>query len=190
MEERRKYILSHIFVGVQKNSQERIVKADSGYEEIEKYLYIRVKTGENCGWFRKVKPVELELLGITLENAWKQAELNTFSEITIKSAKQLIEEEMGLPTEEIPVYLATNDIWMYGAAAMLDRKRLAEFDREHGNSNHQLVIIPGSVHEIMIIPYDKSVCLEEIQESIREMNKKSVRAGEVLGDSPYILTIK
>ena len=69
---------------MQKTSTENIVRSDTDFEGIEKYLY--VKMNENASF--KLTYGLLETLKISQEEAWKAAEIITFAKTEIVSISE------------------------------------------------------------------------------------------------------
>lgn len=184
------FILSHIMMGVQKSSTQDLLKKASVFEGIEIFLYVRID--ENCTM--KLDENHIKYLQISLDEAWENAEKNTFKELEIKDMRTLINEMMGIDTDASQtcendnpeMLVVSNKYRRYGAAAMLDGKTLKACAEILGV--HNLYIIPSSIHEIIVISADK-IDKDEVDEMVNTVNEQEVPEEEVLSDRAYLVHI-
>lgn len=80
-----------------------------------------------------------------------------------------------------PLYAATNDKYLYGAAVILYDKLLKSFADE---IKDDLVILPSSVHECMLVPLS-CANLAQLKEMVVSMNRK-MDEEDVLSDNIYL----
>lgn len=71
------YILSHIYVGVQRESTQELVKKETYLKGIEAYLYIADEHRKFGKYTIKVTATQLQESGIALDKAWSTAWSNT-----------------------------------------------------------------------------------------------------------------
>lgn len=92
-----------------------------------------------------------------------------------------------LPFPEDPmqpkVKVVTNASGLYGANILLDPSRLAQILNARFDKSY--VIIPSSIHEILVIEDDMH--LSHFAEIISEVNETQVSEREQLADDPFIL---
>lgn len=69
----------------------------------------------------------------------------------------------------------------YGAACILYPGVLEKISGKGG----KLYIIPSSIHETIILPYDEVYSVEELKKMIHEVNSLNLPPEEVLSDSLY-----
>lgn len=91
----RDYVLSNIYLAMQRAGTEAITKRDSGFEGIESYLYIRLDTGNGETGTAKVSSIILERAGVTEDEAWDAAYKNMCQETVIRPLSEIIAEMMG-----------------------------------------------------------------------------------------------
>ena len=184
------FILNHLFIGLQKESTEEIIKKPcEDFEGIESYLFIKKRMSEDTNYFVRVTKKLIDRVGIAEDEAWEQAERNTFSETTIiNMAKMLAEmecvEEM---QEEIPLFVLSNKSKIRGASGILNKKMLKEFGEKH--HVNKIVVIPSSIHEMILQPYQLGTDIEEMSAMVKEINTLMVDPEERLIDRAYIVTI-
>ena len=49
-----------------------------------------------------------------------------------------------------------------------------------------LYILPSSIHEVILIPFNEDFSVEELKEMVKEINTTKVPDNEILSDSVYI----
>ena len=183
----REFVLSHVMIGLQKESKQDLLRSECGYEGIEKYLYVRGDTGYTV----KLNPDFLEKTGIEPEEAWEHAESNTFTETKICTLGQILSDlSSGSFDEEeapAPMYVVTNQSGLFGASAVLDRKAIEDFFRKSGITS--FIVLPSSVHEMLLVPEQLSPGMEELNEMVRSINETQVRPEERLTDRAYAMHI-
>lgn len=185
----RDFVLSHIRIGLQKQSSEDLIKGASELEGIESYLYIGGNTGED-DYSIKVSASYLEKSSVSESEAWEHAKINTFADTKIESLAKVMSEIMGVPYDEsmealMPMYVITNSKKLKGASAICDRKHLAEFTEEH--HAEKLLVLPSSVHEMIIIPYTDDMDIEMFSDMVSQVNASEVAPEERLTDRAYVL---
>ena len=86
---------------------------------------------------------------------------------------------------QFPMYVLTNTYRSYGASCMLYDGLLDKFT---AHVQADIYVVPSSVHELILIPVDKDITREELDEMIRTINKTELSREEVLSDCSYIYT--
>lgn len=74
-----------------------------------------------------------------------------------------------------------------GAAAILNRKALEKFGKERGIE--KLVVLPSSVHEMILLPYEEEMDMWEMSEMVKQVNFSEVEPTERLTDRAYLVTL-
>lgn len=90
-----------------------------------------------------------------------------------------IEHDNG--NRDLPVYVLTNRKGIYGAGCILYEGILKRIS-ERLQSN--LLIIPSSVHEVLLLP-DSKYSIRDLEEMVCSINREAVEAKEVLSDRIY-----
>ena len=185
------YILSHAYIGLQKNSLEDIIRRPSPYDGIEEFLYLRGETdGEGNRWSVKLKPAMIS--DKETDNLWKTAEERTFKGFQIQSLKSVLAgfgfcEEDGIP-DTLPMYIITNPEKFRGAALACDMQSIRAWAEEH--SYTKAVILPSSVHEMLLVPVEDECDLETFTNMVKEVNATQVDPTERLTDRAYLINLK
>lgn len=179
------FIMQNLYIGLQKTSTEDIVKTNTDFEGIEKYLYVKIS--ENASF--KLTYVLLETLKVNESDMWKAAENNTFSKTVIVSMAEKLSELIGQEVKDlecVPVqYIVTNTMNFRGASAILDMAALKEFAQKL--NVHKFIVLPSSIHEMIIIPDDENSNIEELSRMVQEVNQTQVEPEERLTDQAYII---
>ena len=85
--------------------------------------------------------------------------------------------------ESVPdVTVISSEYGTCGAVYMLDMSLMAEYARKYDDD---LIIIPSSIHEVLILPASRSD-REELDKTIRMVNMTALSAGEYLADHSYV----
>lgn len=188
----RDYILSYIYIALQKTSTENIEKKACDLEGIESYLYIRGDIDKDGYYSVKVSKFILELANISECEAWEKAEEHTNAETTIinmaKAMCSMMNMEYSEEMEEIiPFYIMTNTSKIKGASAILNKKALAEFGKKHNTD--KIAVLPSSVHEMLLTPYTQENDIDNFSEMVKAVNSTEVDPTERLTDRAYIITL-
>ncbi len=188
------FILERIRIGVQKESDESLVKRPvPDFEGIEQYLYFSENGAtSNDMWSVKLRPALMESAGISEELAWELAEKHTFAATSIRAMSEIIAEMMGLDSDDVPdmapceMYVISNHERCKGASAILNRDLLERFAKQHNCK--LLCVLPSSIHEAILVPlHDESYSIEEFDAMVKEVNETQVSPEERLVNRAYVL---
>lgn len=121
------------------------------------------------------------------ESLYRQADRNMkrgMPELLV-SMRDLVMELTGVWIREedtIPMYVLTNQEKRFGAAAMLYSERIGELADQFGSD---LLILPSSIHEVLLIPDDHSREYAFYRQMVEEVNRNQVEPEEVLSYGLY-----
>lgn len=91
------------------------------------------------------------------------------------------------PEPDPPLYILTNRPGIHGAACLLYQDIIKDFaDR----TNSDVLIIPSSIHEVILIPDSHIYNYQEIRDMIRIVNSEDVPAEDRLSDQLYLFSRK
>ena len=90
-----------------------------------------------------------------------------------------------LPPEDAgpQMYVLSNSEKHYGAKAVLDTQKMDEIAEKLGGD---YVILPSSVHEVLILPNAAEMDRPALEEMVRTVNATEVKPNEVLSDNVYV----
>lgn len=135
-----------------------------------------------------------ESLDITKEELFDFAERNTMREFPAKMMgmseiiRRITEcDEFGLPHDEI-MYVLSNDIMVNGATALLYDNILHDFCVNF--EKDRVIVLPSSIHEVIIVLPDISMDKDELKRMVMEINDCSLKAEDVLSDDVYIYRLE
>lgn len=159
--------------------------------------YVSISLGSGLIGSMIIKNSHLELFGITEEQIYECAKVNTQEMlegriVDIADSMTAIAKKLNLGDDVVETYkkqargkmfVGTNCKGIFGAAVLAYPNLIGDFSKRIDNSD--LVIIGSSVHEIIIIPVNDDLRLDEIKEYVMEVNRTQVDWTEVLSDSVY-----
>jgi hypothetical protein len=80
------------------------------------------------------------------------------------------------------MYILSNPKGINGATCLLYENILLQFSNQ---MKSDLYILPSSIHEVILIPYDKSITKEALEAMVKDVNRTQVAGDEVLSDRVY-----
>lgn len=131
-----------------------------------------------------------ELYQIAGENTKKMEgyEIKTMTEVVQDIVKEEKPDEYDYDEcmkeflESVPMYVLSNKNRIEGAACILYTNLIREFADE---INSSFYIIPSSVHECLLLPFENLDESSEVKSMIKEINDKQVKPEEILSYSLY-----
>ena len=99
--------------------------------------------------------------------------------------KELLEEMTGVELEkqyDVPMYVLTNKEKIFGASVLLYSEKIQELAEKTGKN---LLILPSSVHEVLLMPDEEDREYEFYRQMVEEVNTTQVDPEEVLSYSLY-----
>lgn len=130
-----------------------------------------------------------ELLHLARENTPRLhcAQINTLYGVLNELDKEFglgFVESSSLIDTKLPCYILTNAFNQYGAVCILYDKVLKSLAENLGKD---LVLLPSSIHEFLILPYDlEETDLDELRETVKSVNINNVSSKEYLSDEIYL----
>lgn len=128
----------------------------------------------------------LDLWGQPAEEMYHTASRNmqkNMPELLVPMRK-ILEEMTGLRMEEsgMPLYVLTNRERVFGASAMLYSEQIKELA---GQMHSDLLILPSSVHEVLLLPDDRTQDYDFYRQMVHEVNTTQVDPEEILSFNLY-----
>ena len=134
----------------------------------------------------------MEQYGVSVEEIDSHAMANLMTQpMSFKSMRDTLVEMMGgdvpdfmlPPEEENPLmYVLSNESKLGGANMILDSGKMDEIAEKIGGD---FIVIPSSIHEVIIMPINDSMDLREINSMINDVNAGQVAPAERLSDKAY-----
>lgn len=132
----------------------------------------------------------MERAGMTSQELLKAAKRNIDEKCRLKNLSELVSEALGTPTAvpgtELPLYVATIDSDIhgkYGAAVILSDMFLQSVSEQFGG---EVIILPSSVHEVLLMPKTGSFNYKDLVEVVQEVNRTEVDEKDFLSDNIFI----
>lgn len=154
---------------------------------IEKYIRVDASCVQEDSSFVLADAV-CKVTGVTLEEAWLAAEANVAADVNIMSVMDVLKEKGLLPADmEIedpaPMLVVTNASTTFGAGVITSRRVVKRISQMLGETN--LVLIPSSVHEILVLPAYMTFG-NNLSDLVKEVNSTEVAEEEQLSDNVYL----
>lgn len=179
----REDFLKRVYVGVQKESKEDIVKCKTEFEGIEKYLFLRLDALNDAIYLAKVSKNLLKNVDVDESEAWETAEKNVWKETVIIQLSRF-----PMSTEECDMFIISNKSRFRGASAVLNKEVIKAF-AELVNTK-KIMVLPSSIHEMVLIPCDDcEYDIESCSEIVKLVNENEVELIERLTDRAYIIEV-
>lgn len=137
-----------------------------------------------------VRNSHLRLWDITPQELYRQALQNSVSQLPPSCAPLsdfLTPEELAASDTKIWLHMLTNRHKLFGAACMLYPSLLRDTAQR---LDCDLVILPSSIHEVLLFPAHTAPSQEDLNEMVREVNLTQVSPEEILSDHVYYYSRK
>ncbi len=95
--------------------------------------------------------------------------------------EEFIEDLLSAPTVS-PLYVLTNSSGICGACAILYPNQLKDFA---DMMETDIVILPSSIHEVLLIPYHKDISFPDLTDMVSHINREEVPVEDRLSDQVY-----
>lgn len=133
-----------------------------------------------------IKDEHLDMWNVSAEEICRKAQENTgrLLPCEFKTMKVVLQELLNVEEEdkEDVMYVLSNKLRSYGAAAILYKGQLEEIGEYLGENYY---VLPSSVHEMIIISESSAPRQEELIDLVTEINTTQVDAEEVLSNHAY-----
>lgn len=138
---------------------------------------------------------QLKKWNITTEEIYKLAKENTYKiyphsigrldhlVLGWNDEEKIMPESYAIPT----LFILTNKKGINGATCILYDSVIKEFSNK---MNSDLLILPSSVHEVLLLADSGDVEYEKFENMVKEINSKDVPREDVLSDSIYLYSRK
>lgn len=184
------YMKSHLsirVVGIDENEQWLADKVWEQMGDFAKVCYFDL--GEQSGGRMSsvVTMRNMALMGVTSEQMMADAQKNlnnkdhVFMNISAVIAELVGEIQEAAPMEfgGPPMYVLTNEERMQGAALIARPDVMKEIGEKMGCDYY---VLPSSIHEVLIVPVDAGIEVEQLSEMVQEVNATEVRREDKLSD--------
>lgn len=156
------------------------------YLDLAIVFYVLIDVTDDGTATMMIHREHLEKWNVSEEEVYEQAKMNTLrllpdEFIPMRAVVQeFLDEDLELGNDKM--YVLTNRIRSYGAAAILYQGRLEAIGM-YLDSNYY--VIPSSIHEVIIVPEKEVSGISMLTEMVQEVNETGVSKEEVLSDHAY-----
>lgn len=166
-------------VNAELNENEKDALADP-FLDLLKIVKIIVPSGKNSGLVT-VKKSMLDVWGVTATEVFMDA-ISAKNPYTMP-VNDTISNMIGV-NDDAPFEFVTNKMKFFGASVILydDKAVLKKLAKKYDDD---LVIIPSSVHEVLVLPYYDGSDLDSLRETIKHVNNNVVKKADILSYSAY-----
>lgn len=166
-------------VNAELNENEKDALADP-FLDLLKIVKIIVPSGKNSGLVT-VKKSMLDVWGVTATEVFMDA-ISAKNPYTV-TVNDTISNMIGV-NDDAPFEFVTNKMKFFGASVILydDKAVLKKLAKKYDDD---LVIIPSSVHEVLVLPYYDGSDLDSLRETIKHVNNNVVEKADILSYSAY-----
>lgn len=184
------WVKDHIVVCIQKNTN-----SDSVYMKfLDMIVYIRILFSyEDSHASCVVTHNLLKIWDISISELFRTAWINTKDTFRIYNMVDTILQMMGTDISDdlhdeivgcdFDMYILTNQIKYFGAAAILNREFLNSVC--NNLNTEEIMILPSSIHEIIIIK-NENYSLDEMKDMVILVNSECLPDEDILSDHVYI----
>ena len=184
------WVLARLSIALQLTTDEAIIKKATEFEGIEQYLIIREEEDGGCYSIKMTKEL-LDHASISEDEAWHEAMIHICRDTTLISLDQMMADLMGADYDasfpKSTIHVITTTTKTKGASAILNREALRNFAKHY--RTRELIVLPSSKHEMLIIPFDGSMKLEDMSAMVKEVNATEVDPKDRLTDRAYLLRL-
>lgn len=131
----------------------------------------------------KVNNRMLKMWDISFEKALSIAKDNFYSKGSYFVSMEKMLADMGFPVfGNIDIYVLTNTVKFFGAGIITNSEVM---DDLCDTLISDLIVIPSSIHEVIVLPFTGEFKIDNITKMIIDVNTSEVDPEEVLSDHPY-----
>ena len=185
----REYVIEHMHIGLQRESDIPLVSRKSPFDGIVEYLYVLY---EGTGAINLSEQVFEQITKdkYTKEDVWNIALKHTCEDAIIGDIQEMMYEDLGIPSETenitTPMCVITSKSRIRGAAAVLNKEIVKRYTDTFGLE--EFYLIPSSIHEVIVIPC--TMPKEDADRMVRDANTEVVSDDIKLGDRAFLVKTK
>lgn len=155
--------------------------------DLAKVYYADCQIGETAGSIL-IHHKHMEEWGITEDELIAAAEENTpiLYPVKLKALSSVLglgDDTCVLPGMPVPMFVLSNTENQNGAASVCYKDVLDNFSQ---NLKEDLVVLPSSVHETLLLPLQEKSNLDSLKEMVYDVNHTVLDRSEFLSDNVYV----
>lgn len=183
----RDFVSEHLYLALQQSSSEELVRAGCGIAGYEAYVHLRHSTSFGTNFSIKLSGKMLEDIGMDAAEAADIALRHTLAETELISITDMIGSSSRCGSPADAMYTLTNKCRFKGASALLDKSALMRYGELYHTES--LLVIPSSIHEVLLLPYSDDTDILKIERMIQNTNTAIVDPCDRLSDKPIIINL-
>lgn len=163
-------------------------------------FYLFLDSDESCQMTALIHKTHQSVWKISTQELYRLAHINTprLFPAVIRSIEDVLREIVPQNQDDdfkeenpekkeglIPLYVLTNKAGLHGACCILYDGVLKNFADQLGKD---LVILPSSIHEVILLPKDENLCPQDLSHIVSEINQTEVSVEERLSNQIYLYT--
>jgi len=167
------------------------------YLDLAKVYYVNFIDKELGAGTILIRNRHLKEWGVTVEQLEELAAVNTpklnplyvldineiLERVCTGITENMDEDELEDMRQHYPMYAITNEKKDLGAFYLCDKSIFKEYADKLGCD---IIILPSSIHEVLIVPMECNMDVDRFKEIVREVNNTQVNETEVLSYSVYV----
>lgn len=180
-----KFLIRKKVVNYERNQNRLEYLVHRNYLDLAEIYYLRVAfEGKGSGTI-EVTGALLDFWEISEDELKKQADQNMLQEgYCMRTLQEVLEGyNMPMPSEELWMYIVTNEKKLFGAGIITEPELLKKV---LGEADGDYYILPSSVHELLLWPAAQETSVEHLQRLVYEVNRTAVAAVDFLSDHVYL----
>lgn len=178
------YFLDNIKIGLMPKQETDLITRDSWYEGCMMFMFAKVKDRDGIV---RLKESHLEKLGIDIEDAWCVAISNMIDDCQIKTFESMI-LGMDVDPDDATMFIVTTSDGYLGAGAAVAWHKVYNYFKEN-TTKDKWVILPSSVHEMIVAPVPEGMDKDDFVEMVRSVNETEVAPKDRLADNAWFFEI-
>ena len=176
-------------INTEQNKEYLEDKPHTDIADLSAVYYINLGT-DSCGSMTTViTNALLSQYGITVEELHEIAVQNMDSKARFCSIFEVLSElissdlQDGLCPADNMMFVLTNESKLNGAAMLLCPATMDMIAEQVGSS---IYILPSSIHETLVVPFNDGLDVEQLKQMVHEVNSTQVAEDEILSDNVYV----
>lgn len=201
------FLKSKVMFRVIHTASNRILLSDIPsiqYLDLSIVFFLALERNEDGQMTALIHNDHIRRWGITAQELWKLARKNTPREYPaeirsmVNMMKEVARRNLGADFDdsyieqlllgkdgEAPLYVLSNSNALYGASCLLYYNTLKDFADSLGKD---LVILPSSIHEVLLVPNHPETSYEELSAMVTTINHQEVPPEDQLSNQVYLYT--
>ena len=141
----------------------------------------------------RVTPQLLATMNISEEELWRVAKANSEKDVEVKGMFDTLKELTGFSPdfmetpEDEKMLVVSNHSKCNGAYSVFTETAKAEIKKRMNVD--EVIIIPSSIHECIVVPHTDEMSMDDIARMIQEVNANEVAEEDILSDAPIAMAI-